>query len=87
MGDTQPSKRTKIEVLTPFDLLQRCQQNKGKVVVLLRNDTKLEARIRGFDQHINLVLYDCVEFDRHGARKDLSKIVLRGDNVVAITTK
>lgn len=57
----------------------------GKVVLIkLKGSKTIRGSLRGFDQHMNLLLDDSVE--RAGEdEKELGTIVVRGDNVVMIS--
>ena len=58
----------------PLDVLETAVG--AQVTVELKNGTRYEGRLAGYDQHMNLV----VETDRSG--KDTT--VIRGDNVLSI---
>ena len=59
--------------------------NKGKVVLLrLRNTKTIQGVLRDFDIHMNLTLENAedVTEEKH---EQLGKILLRGDNILAIS--
>ncbi len=54
----------------------------GKVVLIkLKGGKVIRGNLHGFDQHMNLLLDDSVEFLDSGNSNDLGTIVVRGDNV------
>ena len=55
------------------------------VLVRLRGGKKLRGKLKGFDQHLNLVLGETDDTtDIENVRK-LGSIIIRGDNVVIIS--
>ena len=62
------------------------EQNVGKVVLVrLRGGKKLRGKLKGFDQHLNLVLEDTDDTTDIENSKRLGLIIVRGDNVVLIS--
>jgi len=81
----------------PLSVLQTAVQNHDQVLISLRNNRKLLARIKAFDRHSNMVLINVKEMwteipvSSNGKKgkainKDrfVSKMFLRGDNVVLV---
>ncbi|UCE44420.1 MAG: RNA-binding protein [Candidatus Bathyarchaeota archaeon] len=62
------------------------EESLGKtVLVRLRGGRRLRGRLKGFDQHLNLVLEETEDTtDREKAWK-LGIIIVRGDNVVIVS--
>jgi len=59
--------------------------SKGKVVLLrLRNSTTLQGVLQDFDIHMNLTLENAEDISEE-THKQLGKILLRGDNLLAIS--
>jgi len=65
---------------------QILEDSLGKTVLIrLKGGKNLRAKLRGFDQHLNLVLDETEEItDRENIRK-LGILIVRGDNVVMIS--
>jgi len=62
------------------------EQNVGKVVLVrLRGGKKLRGKLKGFDQHLNLVLEETDDTTDIENSKRLGLIIVRGDNVVLIS--
>jgi len=58
---------------------------KGKVVLLrLRNDKTLQGVLQDFDIHMNLTLENAEDITEE-KHEQLGKILLRGDNILAIS--
>ncbi len=62
------------------------EESLGKIVLVrLRGGRSLRGKLRGFDQHLNLVLEETDDIsDKENTRK-LGVIIVRGDNVVLIS--
>jgi len=59
--------------------------NKDKVVLLrLRNTKTIQGTLRDFDIHMNLTLEDAEDVSDEKHEK-LGKILLRGDNILAVS--
>jgi len=57
----------------------------GKIVLVrLRGGKKLRGKLKGYDQHLNLVLDDTDDITDIENVKRLGAIIVRGDNVVII---
>ncbi len=62
------------------------EQSIGKVVLVrLRGGKKLRGKLKGFDQHLNLVLEETDDTTDIENSKKLGLIIVRGDNVVLIS--
>ena len=58
--------------------------SKGKIILLrLRNTTTIQGTLKDFDIHMNLTLDDAENVTEEKHEK-LGKILLRGDNILAI---
>jgi small nuclear ribonucleoprotein len=59
--------------------------NKDKVILLrLRNNKSVRGNLQDFDIHMNLTLEDAEDIS-DGKTVKLGKILLRGDNILAIS--
>ena len=66
------------------NLIFRFLQNKTRIQVWLfeNTDLRIEGRIIGFDEYMNLVLDDAEELSiKKKTRKALGRILLKGDNI------
>jgi small nuclear ribonucleoprotein len=62
------------------------EQNLGKVVLVrLKGGKNLRGKLKGFDQHLNLVLEETDDTTTTENLKKLGTIIVRGDNVVLIS--
>lgn len=65
---------------------QILEESLGKtVLVRLRGGRNLRGKLRGFDQHLNLVLEETDDITEAEDVKGLGSIIVRGDNVVIIS--
>ena len=72
----------------PLDLLQKSIGS--QVLVELKGQRKLRGKLRGYDQHLNLILEDADEiaFDAEMEQETVETIhtvIVRGDNVVIVS--
>ena len=62
------------------------QESLGKtVLVRLKSGKSLRGKLRGFDQHLNLVLDDTEDTTDTEKTKKLGVLIVRGDNVIIIS--
>ena len=62
------------------------EQNIGKIVLVkLKGGKGLRGRLKGFDQHLNLVLEETDDTSNPENMRKLGLIIVRGDNVVLIS--
>jgi len=69
------------------NLIFRFLQNKTRIQVWLyeQTDLRIEGRIIGFDEYMNLVLDDAEEIAlKKKSRKALGRILLKGDNITLL---
>lgn len=58
----------------------------GKIVLVrLRSGKSIRGRLKGFDQHLNLVLDETQDTTSAENVKQLGLIIVRGDNVILIS--
>uniref|UniRef100_A0A0E0LR86 Small nuclear ribonucleoprotein E n=1 Tax=Oryza punctata TaxID=4537 RepID=A0A0E0LR86_ORYPU len=68
----------------PINLIFRFLQSKARIQIWLfeQKDLRIEGRIIGFDEYMNLVLDDAEEINvKKDTRKSLGRILLKGDNI------
>ena len=76
------SERTEMSEMTT----QILQESLGKTVLIrLKGGKTLRAKLRGFDQHLNLVLDETEDTSDQENIKKLGILIVRGDNVVIIS--
>ncbi len=62
------------------------EESLGKtVLVRLKGGKSLRGKLRGFDQHLNLVLEETEDTSDVEKTRKLGSIIVRGDNVVIIS--
>ena len=62
------------------------EESLGKtVLVRLRGGRSIRGRLRGFDQHLNLVLEETEDTTNMENLRKLGTIIVRGDNVVIVS--
>jgi small nuclear ribonucleoprotein len=65
---------------------QILQESLGKIVLVrLKGGKSLRAKLKGFDQHLNLVLDETEDTSDPENTKKLGVLIIRGDNVVIIS--
>jgi small nuclear ribonucleoprotein E len=73
----------------PINLIFRFLQSKQRILVWLYDqpDMRVEGRIIGFDEYMNLVLDEAEEVSvKRKSRKLLGRILLKGDNITLMQT-
>ncbi|CAL5218656.1 g360 [Coccomyxa viridis] len=73
----------------PINLIFRFLQSRQKVQIWLfeQTDLRVEGRIIGFDEYMNLVLDEAEEVSmKRKTRKPLGRILLKGDNITLMQT-
>lgn len=73
----------------PINLMFRFLQSKQRIQVWLfdQADLRLEGRLIGFDEYMNLVLDEAEEVSvKRKTRKTLGRILLKGDNITLLQT-
>ena len=64
-------------------ILEECL---GKfVLVRLKGGKKLRGKLKGFDQHLNLVLEETEDITNVEKGRKIGTIILRGDNVIIVS--
>jgi len=66
--------------------VQILEESIGKTVLIrLRGGKSIRGQLKGFDQHLNLVLDKAEDVTDTENVKELGLIIVRGDNVVMIS--
>ncbi|MCS7120114.1 MAG: LSm family protein [Nitrososphaerota archaeon] len=66
--------------------LQILEESLGKTVLIrLRGGKSIRGKLKGFDQHLNLVLEKAEDVTDMESVQELGLIIVRGDNVVMIS--
>ena len=62
------------------------EESLGKIVLVrLKGGRSLRGRLKGYDQHLNLVLEEAEDTSDAENVKKLGSIIVRGDNVMIIS--
>jgi small nuclear ribonucleoprotein len=65
---------------------QILEESLGKIVLVrLKGGKSLRGKLKGFDQHLNLVLEETEDTTDTESSKKLGVIIVRGDNVIIIS--
>jgi small nuclear ribonucleoprotein len=65
---------------------QILQDSLGKIVLVrLKSGKSLRGKLKGFDQHLNLVLEETEDTTEPESTKKLGVLIVRGDNVIIIS--
>ncbi|MFW9919034.1 MAG: LSM domain-containing protein [Candidatus Thorarchaeota archaeon] len=72
----------------PMELLQKSLSS--QVLVELKGRRKLKGKLRGYDQHLNLILEDAEEIaidpeTEQETVESIQTVIVRGDNVVIVS--
>ncbi|KAH8887441.1 LSM-domain-containing protein [Thozetella sp. PMI_491] len=65
--------------LLPLELIDKCVGS--RIWVVMKGDHEFTGTLVGFDDYVNMVLEDVVEYDYSGNQTKLKKILLNGNNV------
>lgn len=75
----------------PLSLINDSMVTKTPVIISLRNNHKIIARVKAFDRHCNMVLENVKELwtEKRGNKSEnkerfISKLFLRGDSVIVV---
>lgn len=76
-------------MLPPINLIFKYLQQQSLVTIWLYEQTQLriQGKIRGFDEFMNIVIDEAVEVSiEDGSREELGRILLKGDNITLISS-
>lgn len=82
-------KPTKKSNLPPINLIFKYLQQQSLVTIWLyeQSQSRIQGKIRGFDEFMNIVIQEAVEIDsKLGKRHELGMILLKGDNITLISS-
>lgn len=80
--------RVKRIMTQPINLIFRFLQSQQRIQIWLYDHKamRIEGRLIGFDEYMNLVLEDAEEINtKNDSRKALGRILLKGDNISLMT--
>lgn len=83
------SKTNKKPMLPPINLIFKYLQQQSLVTIWLFEQTQLriQGKIRGFDEFMNIVIDDAKEISTEdGSSEALGRILLKGDNITLISS-
>jgi len=86
-GVTMSNRRLQKIMTLPINQIFRCLQNKVRVQIWLyeQTDLRIEGRICGFDEYMNLILDEAEEISvKKKTRRPVGRILLKGDNISLI---
>ncbi len=71
-----------METVRPLDVLNR---TKGKeVIVSLKNGEVYNGKLKAFDIHLNLVLFEAELIKEDGSVEKVNDILIRGDTIITV---
>lgn len=71
-----------METVRPLDVLNR---TKGKeVIVNLKNQEQYKGKLKAFDIHLNLVLFETKSINQDGSEEEIGDILIRGDTIITV---
>ncbi|CCE78402.1 Piso0_001025 [Millerozyma farinosa CBS 7064] len=83
------SKTNKKPMLPPINLIFKYLQQQSLVTIWLFEQTqsRIQGKIRGFDEFMNIVIDDAKEISTEdGSSEALGRILLKGDNITLISS-
>lgn len=83
------SNKSKRTMVPPINLIFKYLQQQAPVTIWLYEQTQLriQGKIRGFDEFMNVVIDDAVEVSTEdGSKEELGRILLKGDNITLISS-
>lgn len=86
MSGARPAKKS---ILPPINLIFKYLQQQSVVTIWLYEQTQLriQGKIRGFDEFMNVVVEEAVEVSTvDGSKETLGRILLKGDSITLISS-
>ncbi|KTW28048.1 small nuclear ribonucleoprotein E [Pneumocystis carinii B80] len=87
MSTRSQSGRTQKVMIPPINFIFKLLQQHIDVCIWLYEqiDIRIEGKIRGFDEFMNLVIDEAIEVgQKRNSRRPLGRILLKGDNITLI---
>ncbi|SGZ52590.1 CIC11C00000000305 [Sungouiella intermedia] len=81
--------KSKKSMLPPINLIFKYLQQQSVVTIWLYEQTQLriQGKVRGFDEFMNIVVDEAVEVStKDGSKEELGRILLKGDNITLISS-
>ncbi|RKP29618.1 Sm-like ribonucleo protein [Metschnikowia bicuspidata] len=78
--------KSKKAILPPIHLIFKYLQQQSFVTVWLHQTQRIQGRIRGFDEFMNVVMDEAHEVVADGTREELGRILLKGDSITLIAS-
>ncbi|ODQ68211.1 putative small nuclear ribonucleo protein E (snRNP-E) [Nadsonia fulvescens var. elongata DSM 6958] len=74
-------------MVQPIAMLFKFLQSHARVQVWLYEqvESRLEGELKGFDEFMNIVLDNAVEVNVKGTRREIGRLLLKGDNISLIS--
>lgn len=76
-------------MIPPINLIFKYLQQQSPVTIWLYEQThlRIQGKIRGFDEFMNVVIDDAIEVNTDdGSKEELGRILLKGDNITLISS-
>jgi len=76
-------------MIPPINLIFKYLQQQSPVTIWLYEQThlRIQGKIRGFDEFMNVVIDDATEVNTDdGSKEELGRILLKGDNITLISS-
>ncbi|VVB76089.1 Putative snRNP Sm-like protein [Candidatus Tiddalikarchaeum anstoanum] len=72
-----------MELTKPLDALNQARDQ--RILVELKNGSQFVGKLKAFDVHLNTVLDDAQEIVDGEAKRNLGRILLRGDTIILLS--
>lgn len=72
-----------MELTKPLDALNQARDQ--RILVELKNGSQFVGKLRAFDVHLNTVLDDAQEIIDGEVKRNLGRILLRGDTIILLS--
>ena len=82
MADKKGEAQNKVSQLMPLEIVDKCIGS--KLWVIMKGDKEFVGTLRGFDEHVNMVLEDVTEYEigaEEIKKTNLNSILLNGNHI------